>query len=135
MGFDVFFQGFVVTILVMVSYIIGHYIESGVWEFVNSPDGTTMAFLTLSMVEICHSLNMRSRRGSIFTMKTGNTFLYGAMIVSLILTTAVIEVPFLAKAFEFTPIDFHEYIIALGLAVLIIPIMEVVKFVQRKMGV
>ena len=85
--------------------------------------------------EICHSLNMRSRRGSIFTMKTGNTFLYGAMIVSLILTTAVIEVPFLAKAFEFTPIDFHEYIIALGLAVLIIPIMEVVKFVQRKMGV
>ena len=35
MGFDVFFQGFVVTILVMVSYIIGHYIESGVWEFVN----------------------------------------------------------------------------------------------------
>ena len=36
MGFDVFFQGFVVTILVMVSYIIGHYIESGVWEFVNS---------------------------------------------------------------------------------------------------
>ena len=135
MGFDVFFQGFVVTVLVMISYIVGHYIESGVWEFVNSPDGTTMAFLTLSMVEICHSLNMRSRRGSIFTMKTGNAFLYGAMIVSLVLTTAVIEVPFLAKAFEFTPIDLHEYAIALGLAVMIIPIMEVVKFIQRKLGV
>lgn len=135
MGFDVFFQGAIVTVLVMTSYIIGHYVESGAWEFVNSPDGTTMAFLTLSMVEICHSLNMRSRRGSIFTMKTSNKFLYGAMIVSLVLTTMVIEVPFLANAFDFTPIDLHEYAIALGLAILIIPIMEVVKLVQRKMGV
>ena len=134
MGFDVFFQGFIVTVLVMASYLIGHYYESGVLEFVDSADGTTMAFLTLSMVEIFHSLNMRSRRGSIFKMETHNKFLYGAMIVSLVLTTAVIEVPFLAAAFEFTPIDLPEYAIALGLAVLIIPIMEVVKAVQRSMG-
>ena len=104
MGFDVFFQGFIVTVL-------GHGFlfnrasrgESGVWEFVNSPDGTTMAFLTLSMVEIFHSLNMRSRRGSLFTLKSHNLFLYGAMIVSLILTTAVIEVPFLAAALRLYP--------------------------------
>ena len=135
MGFDVFFQGFIVTVLVMASYLIGHHVESGVWEFVNSPDGTTMAFLTLSMVEIFHSLNMRSRRGSLFTLKSHNLFLYGAMIVSLILTTAVIEVPFLAAAFDFTPIDLNEYGIALGLAFLIIPIMEVVKAIQRKLHV
>ncbi len=134
LGFDVFFQGAVVTVLVMISYLIGHYMESGVWEFVNSPEGTTMAFLTLSMVEICHSLNMRSRRGSILQMTTHNKFLYGAMLVSLVLTTAVIEIPFLARAFEFTPISWTEYGIALGLAVLIIPIMEVVKLIQRKMN-
>lgn len=134
MGFDVFFQGAIVTVLVMLSYLIGHRIESGVWEFVNSPDGTTMAFLTLSMVEIFHSLNMRSRRGSIFKLKSHNKFLYGAMIISLILTTVVIEVPFIAKAFQFTPIGFNEYAIALVLAVLIIPIMEIVKAVQRKLS-
>ena len=134
MGFDVFFQGLIVTVLVTIRISIGHWIETGTWEFVNSADGTTMAFLTLSMVEIFHSLNMRSRRGSIFGLKTHNKFLYGAMILSLILTTAVIEVPFLAAAFEFTPIDLEEYAIALGLAVLIIPIMEVVKLVQRKLG-
>ncbi|HIY02695.1 MAG TPA: cation transporting ATPase C-terminal domain-containing protein, partial [Candidatus Blautia faecipullorum] len=43
-----------------------------------------------------------------------------------------IEVPFVAAAFKFTPIDLKEYAIALGLAVLIIPIMEIVKAVQRK---
>ncbi len=132
MGFDVFFQGAIVTVLVLLSFLIGHRIESGVWEFVNSPDGTTMAFLTLSMVEICHSLNMRSRRGSIFSLHSHNKFLYGAMLISLILTTAVIEVPFIAAAFKFTPIDLEEYAIALALAILIIPIMEVVKAIQRK---
>jgi len=133
MGFDVFFQGFIVTVLVMISYLLGHFIESGAWEFVNSHDGTTMAFLTLSMVEICHSLNMRSRRGSIFKLTTHNMFLYGAMAVSLVLTTLVIEVPIFAAAFNFTPINLTEYLIALGLAILIIPIMEVVKAVQRKL--
>ena len=134
MGFDVFFQGVIVTALVLFSYVLGHRMESGVWEFVNSPDGTTMAFLTLSMVEICHSLNMRSRRGSIFKLNSHNKFLYGAMLASLILTTAVIEVPFIASAFQFTPIDLEEYAVALGLAILIIPIMEVVKAIQRKTG-
>ena len=133
MAFDVFFQGAVVTALVMLSYAVGHFIESGTWAFVNSPDGMTMAFLTLSMVEIFHSLNMRSRRGSIFALKTHNVFLYGAMLVSFVLTTLVIEAPFLANAFAFTPISLAEYAIALGLAVVIIPILELVKAIQRRL--
>ena len=54
------------------------------------------------------------------------------MIISLILTTAGIEVPFIAAAFKFTPIDLEEYVIALLLAVSIIPIMEAVKAIQRR---
>ncbi len=134
MGFDVFFQGAIVTVLVMVSYLIGRFIESGAWEFAGSPHGTTMAFLTLSMVEIFHSLNMRSRRGSIFSLRTHNKYLYGAMLVSFVLTTAVIEVPVLAAAFDFTVISLTEYAIALLLAISIVPIMEGVKFIQRRLG-
>ena len=98
-----FFQGFIVTVLVMASYLIGHYYESGVLEFVDSADGTTMAFLTLSMVEIFHSLNMRSRRGSIFKMETHNKFLYGAMIASPGADHGGNRGALLAAAFEFTP--------------------------------
>ncbi|MBQ6859445.1 MAG: cation-translocating P-type ATPase [Clostridia bacterium] len=134
MGFDVFLQGAIVTVLVMASFLIGEFMERGSWAFADSHAGTTMAFLTLSMVEVFHSLNMRSRRGSIFAMKTHNLFLYGAMAVSLVLTTAVIEVPFLAAAFGFTPVGPAEYAIALGLSLLIIPIMEAIKAIQRAMG-
>ncbi|MBE6020556.1 MAG: ATPase, partial [Clostridiales bacterium] len=134
MGFDVFFQGAIIAGLTLVSYFIGHYIESGMWEMVDSPDGMTMAFLTLSLVEMFHSFNMRSRRGSIFTMTTRNKWLWLAMIASFICTTAVIYVPFLSNAFGFEPISFMEYGIALALAFTIIPIMEVVKFIQRRMA-
>lgn len=132
LGVDVVLQGIVVTLLTLAAYFIGHYIEAGKWEILNSPDGMTMAFLTLSMVEIAHSFNMRSRRGSLFTMHKQNRYLWLAALASLLCTTVVIYVPFLADAFGFEHISLMEYIIALGLAISIIPIMEIVKYFQRK---
>jgi len=132
MGFDVGFQGFLITALTLISYFVGHYIESGVWEITNSADGMTMAFLTLSLVEIFHSFNMRSRRQSIFKMQTVNKWLWASMALSFAATTAVIYIPFLSSAFGFEHISAGEYAIAVLLAVSIIPIMEVVKAVQRR---
>ena len=91
----------------------------------------TMAFLTMSMCEIFHSFNMRSQRKSVFTLKSQNKVLWAAMLGSLLLTTLVIEVPFIAKAFGFTTINFKEYAIAIGLAFLVVPIVETVKLIQR----
>ena len=132
LGFDVVFQGALATALTLTAYFIGHYVESGRWEIVTSADGMSMAFLTLSMVEIFHSFNMRSRRTSIFRMPEQNKFLIGAMLVSLICTLGVIYIPFLANAFGFEHINLKECVIAMGLAFSIIPIMEIVKLVQRR---
>ena len=132
MGFHVVFQGIMVMLITMASYFVGHYMESGRWEVANSPDGMTMAFLTLSMTEICHSFNMRSLNGSIFKMKKQNKFLLGAMFISFLCTTLVICVPFLAQAFGFEYITLMEYAAAVLLAVTIIPIVEIAKFFARR---
>ena len=92
-----------------------------------------MAFLTLSMAEIFHAFNMRSLHGSIFKMKSQNKWLWGAGALSLLLTTVVLEVPFLATAFDLAQLDWMEYGIAMLLAISIIPIVEIVKLIQRKM--
>ncbi len=133
-GVDVAYQGVVVTLLTLAAYFIGHFIESGVWEITNSPDGMTMAFLTMSMAEICHSFNMRSHRGSVFALPQQNKGLWIAALASLALTTGVIYIPFLADAFGFTHIRFVEYAVALALAALVLPIVELVKLVQRHAG-
>ncbi|MBO5683129.1 MAG: calcium-translocating P-type ATPase, PMCA-type [Clostridia bacterium] len=127
----VLYQGIFVALLTLAAYFVGHYIESGVWEIANSADGMTMAFLTMSMAEIFQAFNMRSRHGSIFTMKRQNITLWGAGILALILTTAVIYIPFMANAFDFAHISVGEYFIALGIAFLIIPLVEFVKIFER----
>lgn len=130
-GFDVAYQGVLVSVVTLAAYFIGHFIEAGRWEIVDSADGMTMAFLTMSMAEIFHSFNMRSQRGSIFHMKAHNFYLYGAMVASLVLTTAVIYIPFLKDAFDFQSISLQEYVIAMALAFSVIPIVELIKAIQR----
>ena len=136
LGVDVAYQGIVITIITLASYILGHCMEVGRFEMPQgvSNDGMTMAFLTMSMCEIFHSFNMRSQRKSVFTLHSHNRVLWAAMIGSLVLTTLVLEVPFLANAFGFTPVDLPEYMVALLLAVLVIPIVEIVKACQRAMA-
>ena len=131
MDVDILYQGGVTTLLVLASYFIGEFIQTGQWHIVASNDGITMAFLTMSMCEIFHSFNMRSRRQSIFTLNKQNGWLWGSAAVAMLLTTTVIEIPALARLFEFTTISLREYGIAMGLAIMIIPIVEIVKAFQR----
>lgn len=132
LGIDVAYQGVLLTVLVLVSYVIGHFMETGVWTITNSDYGMTMAFLTMSMAEIFHSINLRSQRKSIFALDTHNKMLLLAGAASFFATTIVCEIPFLAKAFGFTRIGVREYVVALVLGFLVIPIVELVKLIQRK---
>ena len=140
MFFDIAYQGILVTVITIVSYIIGSLMDPAVGSFAAlrtagvSEHGMTMAFLTMSMCEIFHSFNLRSQRKSVFSLKGQNKILWAAMLGSLVLTTLLLEVPFLAKAFGFMPIGLEEYGIAMGLAFLVIPIVEIVKLFQRKLG-
>ena len=137
LGLDCIVQGIIISVLTLVSYFIGHYVEYGTFDIsqvLANPaagiDGMTMAFLTLSMVEMFHSFNMRSRRESIFKLKSQNIWLWGSFVVSLILTYIAIETP-LSQAFGFAEIGVKEYAIAMGLAFAIIPLMEIYKAVMR----
>ena len=137
LGLDCIVQGVIISVLTLVSYFIGHYVEYGTFDIsqvLANPaagiDGMTMAFLTLSMVEMFHSFNMRSRRESIFKLKSQNIWLWGSFVVSLILTYIAIETP-LSQAFGFAEIGVKEYAIAMGLAFAIIPLMEIYKAIMR----
>lgn len=132
MGIDIGYQGLMVSALVLLSYFVGHFMETGTWSIADSAEGMTMAFLTMSMAEIFHSFNMRSQRGSIFRLPTQNKILIGAAVLTLIATTAVCEIPLLANAFGFASVSLAEYVIAIVIGALVIPIVEIVKFFQRK---
>ncbi len=131
MGFDVIYQGLIVAILVLVSFFVGHCLETGNWQISNSSHGTTMAFLTLAMAEIFHSLNMRSQRKSLFAMKQQNKLLWAAALGSFVLSVAVVAIPPVAGIFGFEPIGFMELGIAVLIGFAVIPVVETVKAIQR----
>lgn len=135
MGLDCIVQGFMVSALTLISYFVGLSLENVPLDTVLSGhnaglDGMTMAFLTLSMVEMFHSFNMRSRRQSIFKLPTQNKWLWYAFAGSLVLTFIVIETP-LSMAFGFAEISAGEYGIAMLLAFAIIPLVELYKLIMR----
>ena len=131
LGFAVFYQGFLVTVITVASYFIGHYFETGNFEITNSVHGTTMAFLTLAMCEVFHAFNMRSLHGSIFKIKGQNLWLWGAGALSLVLTSVVVLIDPIARLFDMVAIGWEEYLVAMALGLLIIPIVEIIKIFSR----
>jgi Ca2+-transporting ATPase len=139
LGAAVAYQGVLVTIITMASYLLGRYWLAGLHHaeaiaagtYSAEMLGTSMAFLTLSLCEICHAFNMRSLHGSIFTMKGQNKWLWGAGLLSLVLTSVVVLVAPIAEIFGMVAIGWEEYLVAMLLGLAIIPIVEFIKIFSR----
>lgn len=128
---QIIFQGCAITLITLFSYIVGHFMEAGVWEITQSADGMTMAFLTMSMTEMFHAFNMRSLKQSVVHMKKQNLYLIGSVVCALFLTIAVIYIPVLSELFAFEHISVAEFAVALVMSVSIIPIVEIEKWIHR----
>jgi len=132
-GIDIVVQGFMMAALILVSYFLGKHLEG-----LHTTDaahieaaGMTMAFLTTNFIEIFRAFASRSTTNSIFTMKTQNYWLIGAFLLTVLLTVGVVYVPILATLFGIQPISGLEFAVAFGLALGIIPVVEIYKLVKR----
>ena len=129
MGRDIAYQGSLVAVLVLISYLFGSFAQLG--EPGHSVTGLTMAFVTLNLCEIFHSFNMRSRIHSVFTIGSQNLTLWLSGISGFILTTLAVKIPAAAKVLQLEDLPWKLYGIAALIAFLVIPVVETVKAVQR----
>lgn len=132
LGFDVFWQGLMVTALTLFSYFVGVYWQTGSWVPMQCDTGAAMAFLTMSMAELFHSFNLRSRRQSLLVLRGQNWWLWLALAAGALLTISVMIWPPAAAAFGFPVLMQQQYIISLALAAAVIPLAELAKCVLRK---
>ena len=92
--------------------------------------GRTMAFLTLGILELVHSFNIKSEE-SIF--KIGifeNKYLIGALVLGVILQAIVVVVSPLAQVFSLVPLTGIQWLYTILIAVAPIPIVEIQKAVN-----
>jgi Ca2+-transporting ATPase len=92
----------------------------------------TMVFVTLVLAELLNALNCRDTVHSLLTVgPLANRFLVASLLISLGLLAAVIQWPPLARLFHTLPLDLDDWLVALGLAFTIIPMVELVKWLRR----
>ncbi len=127
MGIDIIIQGIMQTSLVLLSYFTGYY------AFNDSVVATTMAFLTLCLIQLCHSYNLRSKNNSIFGKHIfENKFLNISFLVGCILTILPIAIPGVNDVFGACSLNLLETLIAVGCSFVIIPFVEIQKFIERR---
>ena len=123
-GLDIVLQGIYMSTIILTSFFIGYKMDGHL-------NGMTMAFLTINLAELFHAISMRTQRGSLIKLKTFNWWLFGALTLTFLLNIALIYVPAFEVLFDFAPINFTEFMIALALAFSVLPVLEVYKFVMR----
>jgi magnesium-transporting ATPase (P-type) len=96
-------------------------------------EARTMAFTTLVLAQLFNCFNARSDRASAFANLFANRWLWGAILLSLALQVAVVQLRFLGDAFGTTPLGAEEWLICLGLASVVLWADEAKKLVQRRM--
>ncbi len=127
-GISVAYQGVFLTAMTLAAYFIGR---------VHSPEAAnTMAFCTLTLSQMFHSLNVRSLAGSLFKIGFfANKFAWGALALTIVLTIAITSIPGLNTIFHLTALDLSEWLIVFGLSIALIPVVELVKILKRKVGI
>ncbi len=93
----------------------------------------TMVFVTLVLAELVNAFNCRSVTLSLFTVGLfANRFLVVAVLFSLAMTVAVVEYEPLARLFHTVSLSWWDWLLALGLSLSLIPVVEVTKLLLRR---
>lgn len=139
---SIILNGILIGTLTLLAFVIGIRINSG-----HSPlfpiiptgvsataltHGRTMAFIVLSVSQLVHSLNLRSKTKSIFSLGLfSNKYLIGAIFIGLFLQNIVIAVPFLATTFKVNPLNLKDWSVVVILCIMPLLINEIAKYFIR----
>ena len=117
-------EGFMIGMFTILAFFIGN-------RYYGIEVARTMAFISLGMLELIHSFNVKSDE-SIF--KVGifeNKYLLGAFLLGTVLQLGIVFVPSLAEIFKLTELNATQWLITIGISVAPIIIVEIQKKVNE----
>lgn len=126
LGRTIIIQGIIIGFITLAAYIIGIYTTN------DQTTARTMAFLTLSMIQLFHSFNLKSEHTIFSKQIFNNKFLIGSFLVGAFLQFSIVYVPNLANIFKVKALNLNQLLVCLGLAALILVIVETYKLIKKK---
>lgn len=95
-------------------------------------EAMTMTFVSLVLIQFFKAYNFRSDRHSVWSKPFANKWLNLAVVWELVLLGLIVYLPFLHEAFSTYSLTWQDWLIVAGLAVTIIPVLEIAKWMVRK---
>jgi Ca2+-transporting ATPase len=126
--------------------VVSLMVAGGIWStFINlglfiwamnsgrsQAEAMTMTFVSLVLIQFFKAYNFRSDRHSVFQKPFANKWLNMAILWEVVLLVVIIYVPFLHDAFGTYYLPLMDWLIVLGLSLTISPVLELVKWMERK---
>ncbi|WDF83440.1 cation-translocating P-type ATPase [Lacticaseibacillus pabuli] len=96
-------------------------------------DALTMAYVTLGLIQLFHAFNVKTLHQSLFKIKpfSNKSFNWAILIAAAALAVTVL-IPGLSGVFHVTSLDLLQWGMVIGAGILMILIVEIVKFFQRR---
>lgn len=110
-------EGIMIGMLTLLAFNIGN-------KYYGLEIGRTMTFISMGLLELIHSFNIKSEKSIFKTKILENKYLIGSFIIGTIIQVAVVLTPTLAEIFKLAPLNQTQWIITIIISILPIPIME-----------
>ena len=126
----------VFTVISMIGYYVGAFIQIHP-DFTPSHDlGRTMAYVILAYASVVNIFNVRSFNKSLFTIGfTSNRLLFGGICLSFFLIAITVLVPGVREVFYCVPVSIYHWYIIIGMAVTPFIVVELKKlFIRKKLN-
>ena len=130
LGIKIAIEGIIVGGLTLIAYLIGHEfdVSLGASDYIT---GHTMAFVTLSLCELFHAYNVKTK-GTIFNKNIfKNKFLNFAFLIGFLLQIGLVYIPGVNDIFKLQTLNLWQFATCIGLSISVIVLMEIYKLIER----
>ena len=119
----IFVEGIMLGMLTLISFNIGT-------NLYGVEVGRTMAFVSLGLLELIHSFNIKSEESIFKIGLLENKYLIGAFILGTLLQIIVVIVPGFASVFKLVPLNSIQWLYIAAISVVPVVVMELQKAVN-----
>ena len=95
-------------------------------------EAVSMTFVSLILIQFVKAYNFRSDRNSVLNSPFSNKWLNLAILLEILVLVAIIEVPWLEEVFGVVALSLTEWLIIIGAAFTVAPVLEITKWLQRR---
>jgi Ca2+-transporting ATPase len=126
-------QGVMLTGLTLMAFVVGLRWHGATGEGLRL--ATTMAFMTLALIQVVHAFNARAQRRSVLSRIFTNAWLWGATLLCLLLQLAAVYAPLLRRVLHTSVPSAADWAVIVACSLAPLPIVEAVKLAGRWRGV